>query len=176
MALGHEFAKFGTVGVLGIFVNFGVFNLCRGITRLPVVRCSVVATVVAIAFNYLGLRYFTYRDRDKGHRSREVVLFAVFSALGLVIENGVLYIATYGFGWGSPFQSNLFKFLGIGTATLFRFWAYRAWVFRTLPHHGRPPAEPEPPRTASGHAAAGHDVPAGPDPAAYRPETTAPPP
>ncbi|MFI0741567.1 GtrA family protein [Streptomyces sp. NPDC021100] len=171
LALGHEFAKFGTVGVLGIFVNFGVFNLCRGITRLPVVRCSVVATVVAIAFNYLGLRYFTYRDRDKSHRSREVLLFAVFSALGLVIENGVLYIATYGFGWGSPFQSNLFKFLGIGTATLFRFWAYRAWVFRTLPRHG--------PRHGRSHAAPDHDVPAGPagsDPAAYRPETTAPPP
>nr|WP_171170485.1 GtrA family protein [Streptomyces sp. I05A-00742] len=165
LALGQEFAKFGTVGALGILVNFGVFNLCRGITRLPVVRCSVVATVVAIAFNYLGLRYFTYRDRDKGRRSREVVLFAAFSALGLVIENGVLYIATYGFGWGSPFQSNVFKFLGIGTATLFRFWAYRAWVFRALPgggpRHGRP-----------------HDAPAGTpdDPAAYHPETTAPPP
>ncbi|MEV4439310.1 GtrA family protein [Streptomyces sp. NPDC049577] len=165
MALGREFAKFGTVGVLGIFVNFGVFNLCRGITGLPVVRCSVIATVVAIAFNYLGLRHFTYRDRDKGHRSREVLLFAGFSVIGLIIENGVLYVATYGFGWDTPFQSNLFKFLGIGTATLFRFWSYRAWVFRALPGHDprRPaPAHGEPSNSTS-------------NPAAYQPETTAPP-
>ncbi|GAA2925948.1 hypothetical protein GCM10020221_22370 [Streptomyces thioluteus] len=165
LALGREFAKFGTVGGIGIFVNFGVFNLCRGITRLPVVRCSVIATVVAIAFNYLGLRYFTYRDRDRGRPSREVALFAIFSAAGLVIENGVLYVATYAFGWDTPFQNNAFKFLGIGTATLFRFWAYRAWVFRIGPGRG--------PRHALRH-----DATAGsPDePAAYRPETTAPPP
>ncbi|GAA0434496.1 GtrA family protein [Streptomyces luteireticuli] len=165
LALGREFAKFGTVGGIGIFVNFGVFNLCRGITRLPVVRCSVIATVVAIAFNYLGLRYFTYRDRRRGTPGREVALFAAFSAAGLVIENGVLYVATYAFDWNTPFQNNAFKFLGIGTATLFRFWAYRAWVFRTGPGRGPRPAPC-------------HDAPAGHpgDPAAYRPETTAPPP
>ncbi|WP_372408000.1 GtrA family protein [Streptomyces luteireticuli] len=165
LALGREFAKFGTVGGIGIFVNFGVFNLCRGITRLPVVRCSVIATVVAIAFNYLGLRYFTYRDRRRGAPGREVALFAAFSAAGLVIENGVLYVATYAFDWNTPFQNNAFKFLGIGTATLFRFWAYRAWVFRTGPGRGPRPAPC-------------HDAPAGHpgDPAAYRPETTAPPP
>jgi putative flippase GtrA len=62
-----------------------------------------------------------------------MVLFLLFSAAGLVIENGVLYLATYGFGWDSPLQSNIFKFLGIGVATLFRFWSYRTWVFRALP-------------------------------------------
>ncbi|MEU1378020.1 GtrA family protein [Streptomyces triculaminicus] len=173
MALVHEFAKFGTVGGLGIFVNLGVFNICRGATGLPVVRCSVIATTVAIAFNYLGLRYFTYRDRDKSHRSREVFLFAAFSGVGLVIENGILYAATYGFGWASPFLSNVFKFVGIATATLFRFWSYRAWVFRALPGHV--------PRRASGRDAAagdGHGEPSNStsNPAAYQPETTAPPP
>ncbi|WP_435840882.1 GtrA family protein [Streptomyces cinnamoneus] len=165
LALGHEFAKFGTVGGLGIFVNLGVFNVCRGATGLPVVRCSVIATVVAITFNYLGLRYFTYRDRDKTRRSREVLLFAAFSGIGLVIENGVLYTATYGFGWRGPLLGNLFKFLGIGTATLFRFWSYRAWVFRALPGHGG--------RHGSRHGDPSNSA---SNPAAYQPETTAPPP
>ncbi|MEU2512630.1 GtrA family protein [Streptomyces syringium] len=168
LALGREFAKFGTVGGLGIFVNLAVFNLCRATTGLPVVRCSVIATLVAIAFNYLGLRYFAYRDRDKSRRSREIALFAVFSAVGLVIENGVLYIATYGFGWDTPFQSNLFKFLGIGTATLFRFWSYRAWVFRALPAH-----EPAEDGDGSPHGDPANST---SKPAAYHPETTAPPP
>jgi putative flippase GtrA len=129
----REVAKFGVVGVAGIFVNFGVFNLLRHGTSLPVVRASVIATVVAIAFNYVGFRYFTYRERDKNRRTRELGLFLAFSAVGLVIENGVLYAATYGFGWDSQLQSNIFKFLGIGVATLFRFWSYRTWVFRALP-------------------------------------------
>jgi putative flippase GtrA len=129
----HEVVKFGVVGGAGLLVNFLVFNLARHSTALPVVRASVVATVVSIAFNYVGFRYFAYRDRDRSGRTRELVLFLAFSAVGLVIENGVLYAATYGFGWDSPLQSNLFKFIGIGVATLFRFWSYRTWVFKALP-------------------------------------------
>jgi putative flippase GtrA len=129
----REVAKFGAVGGAGLLVNLAVFNLVRHMTELPVVRASVIATVVAIVFNYVGFRYFTYRDRDKSGRTKELTLFLLFSVVGLVIENGLLFTATYGFGWDSPLQSNVFKFVGIGIATLFRFWSYRTWVFRTLP-------------------------------------------
>lgn len=129
----REVAKFGAVGGAGLLVNLVVFNLVRNLTELPVVRASVIATVVAIVFNYIGFRYFTYRDRDKSGRTKELTLFLLFSVVGLVIENGILYAATYGFGWDSPLQSNIFKFVGIGIATLFRFWSYRSWVFKTLP-------------------------------------------
>ncbi|MGW0814055.1 GtrA family protein [Streptomyces viridiviolaceus] len=129
----REVVKFGAVGGAGVLVNLLVFNLVRHTTDLQVVRASIIATVVAIVFNYLGFRYFTYRDRDKSGRTREMSLFLLFSAVGLVIENGVLYTATYGFGWDSPLQSNIFKFVGIGLGTLFRFWSYRTWVFRALP-------------------------------------------
>lgn len=138
----REVAKFGAVGGAGVLVNLVVFNLVRHTTDLPVVRASVIATVVAIVFNYVGFRYFTYRDRDKSRRTREMTLFLLFSAIGLVIENGVLYTATYGFGWDTPLQNNVFKFLGIGIATLFRFWSYRSWVFRALPTQTPVPAGP----------------------------------
>ncbi|MFF4587662.1 GtrA family protein [Streptomyces sp. NPDC001388] len=131
--MARELVKFGAVGGAGVLVNLGVFNLVRHLTDLQVVRASVIATVVSIVFNYLGFRYFTYRDRDKSGRTKELTLFLLFSAVGLVIENGLLFAATYGFGWDSPLQSNVFKFLGIGVATLFRFWSYRTWVFRALP-------------------------------------------
>ncbi|MFF8944160.1 GtrA family protein [Streptomyces sp. NPDC014864] len=134
--LWRELAKFGAVGGAGLLVNLLVFNLVRHVTDLQVVRASVIATVVAIVFNYIGFRYFTYRDRDKSGRTKELTLFLLFSVVGLVIENGVLYLATYGFGWDSPLQSNVFKFLGIAVATLFRFWSYRTWVFRALPVRG----------------------------------------
>lgn len=154
--LGHvyrEIAKFGAVGAAGIVVNLAVFNLIERVWDLPTVRASVIATLVAIAGNYVGFRHFAYRDRDKGGRARELTLFLLFSAIGLVIENGVLYAATYGLGWDSRVQSNVVKFAGIGVATLFRFWSYRTWVFRALPEHApsAPPAESA--MAASRHAA-----------------------
>lgn len=146
--LAREVVKFGAVGGLGVLVNLGVFNLIRHTTDLQVVRAGVIATVVAIATNYLGFRYFTYRDRAQSGRTRELALFAAFSAIGLVIENGVLYTATYGFGWDGPLATNVFKFVGIATATVFRFWSYRTWVFKALPAPAAPAvavaAEPSP--------------------------------
>ncbi|MEV6511745.1 GtrA family protein [Streptomyces sp. NPDC051642] len=130
----REVAKFGMVGLSGFVVNLAVFNIVRTVAHWQTVRAGVVATACAIMGNYLGLRYFAYRDRgqeDNGGRKRELVLFLFFSAVGLVIENSVLYATTYGFGWDSPIATNVSKFLGIGVATLFRFWSYRTWVFRT---------------------------------------------
>ncbi|MFF2509194.1 GtrA family protein [Streptomyces sp. NPDC058067] len=131
--LGREVAKFGAVGALGTLVNFAVSNVLWHMTSLAAVRANIIATIVAIAFNYAGFRYFTYRDRDKSGRTKELTLFLAFSAVGLVIENGVLYAAIYGFGWDSSLQRNVFKFVGMGIATLFRFWSYRSWVFKALP-------------------------------------------
>lgn len=135
-ALTGEIARFAAVGGLGVVVNFAVFNVCHALTSLPVVRCGVIGTAVAVVVNYLGFRYFAYRDRDKRRPARQFTLFTGFSVIGLVIENGVLYAATYWFGWDTAVQSNLFKALGLALATAFRFAMYRTWVFRR-----RDPAE-----------------------------------
>jgi len=145
-----EIAKFGLVGASGFVVNLAVFNAIRTFTQWQTVRASVVATAVAILTNYLGLRYFTYRERtreDRGSRRKEMSLFLFFSAVGLVIENGVLYAATYGLGFDGTIANNVSKFVGIGIATLFRFWSYRTWVFRTAtpePATRSPRPTPEP--------------------------------
>lgn len=139
----REIAKFGLVGASGFVVNLGVFNIITGVAGWAPVRAGVLATAVAILTNYLGLRYFTYRDRDpaaRASRRREMTLFLFFSAIGLVIENGVLYVTTYGFGLDSTLATNVCKFLGIGVATLFRFWSYRTWVFRTVARRADHPA------------------------------------
>ncbi|MFF4210622.1 GtrA family protein [Streptomyces sp. NPDC001796] len=139
----REVAKFGLVGLSGFVLNLAVFNLIRSVAHWQTVRASVAATAVAIMGNYIGLRYFAYRDHGQGERSgqkKELGLFLFFSAVGLVIENSVLYVTTYAFGWDSTLANNICKFLGIGIATLFRFWSYRTWVFKTA---GRRPERTE---------------------------------
>ncbi|MCA6093653.1 GtrA family protein [Streptomyces sp. SCA3-4] len=133
--LAREIAKFGAVGAIGFVVNFIVFNICVHGFGLAVVRSGVIATAVAIGTNYIGNRYWTYRhDSDKNRRSRELSLFLLFSGIGLVIENGVLALSHYGLGLTTPLADNVAKnVIGLGLGTVFRFWSYRTWVFRTLP-------------------------------------------
>ncbi|GAA0475974.1 GtrA family protein [Streptomyces stramineus] len=132
--LAREIAKFGAVGAIGFVVNFIVFNICVHGFDLAVVRSGVIATAVAIGTNYIGNRHWTYRDCDRKRRSRELSLFLLFSGAGLVIENGILALSHYGFGFTSPLADNLAKnVVGLGIGTVFRFWSYRTWVFQALP-------------------------------------------
>lgn len=128
--LARELGKFGAVGALGFLVNVAVFNLCIHTFQLASVRSGVIATAVAIGTNYLGNRYWTYRRADKNRVRREVLLFLFFSGIGLVIENGMLALSHYGLGHTSPLADNISKnVIGLGIGTVFRFWAYRTWVF-----------------------------------------------
>ncbi|MFF7633777.1 GtrA family protein [Kitasatospora sp. NPDC008050] len=128
-----EVLKFAVVGLVGIVVNFGVSNAVIHATHWAPVRCSVIGTVVAILANYLGYRYWVYRDSDAASRRREITLFLVFSAIGLLIENGAVWFTTYTLAMTGTVAYNASKVAGTGVATLFRFFSYRTWVFKAMP-------------------------------------------
>lgn len=130
----QEVAKFGTVGAFGFLINVVVFNLCLQSFQLASVRSGVIATFVAVCFNYVGHRYWTYQHSDKSRVRREASMFLLFSGIGMVIENGVLALSHYGFGFTSSLADNIAKnVIGLGIASVFRFWSFRTWVFRTDP-------------------------------------------
>jgi putative flippase GtrA len=132
-ALTREIAKFGTIGVINLFVNLAVWNLLMlTVLRGGEVKAKVVATIVATTCAYFMNRHWTYRDRPKSTLHREYTLFFFFNLVGLVIEAGVIYAAKYGLDTTHILVLNLANGLGIGLGTIFRFWAYRTHVFK--PH------------------------------------------
>ncbi|WP_326692896.1 MULTISPECIES: GtrA family protein [unclassified Streptomyces] len=132
----RELAKFGAVGALGFLVNVAIFNLCIHTFQLAPIRSGVISQVVAIGTNYVGNRYWTYRHIDKSRVHRETSLFFLFSGIALVLENGILALSHYGFGYTSTLADNIAKnVIGLGIGTVFRFWSYRTWVFRVAAFH-----------------------------------------
>jgi putative flippase GtrA len=125
--LAAELAKFGAVGIVGIVVQLGTLPLWS--LALPATRATIAATLLAIGVNYIGYRYWVYRDADKQTRSREITLFLIFSGIGLVIQTGVVWCLTSSLHLDKGLPLMAFNLIGIGTATMFRFWAYRTFVF-----------------------------------------------
>ncbi|MFJ3302767.1 GtrA family protein [Streptomyces sp. NPDC086549] len=124
-----EVVKFGVVGGSGVLVNFLVFNLLlHGLGRRAMVA-TVLASCIAMATNYIGFRFFAYRDRAS-RTSRQIVLFFVFSGIGVVMESGLFYAGYHGLGLNGPFGANAVKALSIVLASAFRFLVYRTWVFQ----------------------------------------------
>ena len=127
--LAQEMAKFGAVGIVGVVIQMVALAALLDVMPGATVRANIIATLIAIGTNYIGYRYWVYRDADAKTRTREITLFLIFSGFGLVIQNAVLYALTYGLDMHQKSVALLFTMIGIGVATLFRFWAYRTFVF-----------------------------------------------
>lgn len=127
--LANELAKFGVVGIVGVVIQMVALAILLDAMPGATVRANIIATLIAIGTNYIGYRFWVYRDADAQTRTREITLFLVFSGIGLVIQNAVLYALTYGLDMHGKSVAMFFTVIGIGVATLFRFWAYRTFVF-----------------------------------------------
>ncbi|MFD9907460.1 GtrA family protein [Streptomyces sp. NPDC059063] len=131
-----ELVKFGVVGGSGVAVNFVVFNLLlHGMGSGPM-TATVLASVVAMGTNYLGFRFFAYRDRAT-RTKRQIALFFVFSGIGVAMETVLFYAAYHGAGMNGPLGSNVAKAQSIVLASAFRFLVYRTWVFQHRAAHPR---------------------------------------
>jgi putative flippase GtrA len=128
-----EVAKFGAVGLVNTVLDYAVLNLLLSIGPL---KAKVASTIVATTASYVMNRQWTYNNRDRAGVRREYVLFFALNLAGLAIQLAVLGVAKYGLGFtehgggDDRLALNLFNALGIAVAMVFRFWAYRTFVFK----------------------------------------------
>lgn len=143
-----EVAKFGTVGAVAFVVDVGLYNVLvfglpggdpGPLTDAPLLgkgASTSVATVVA----WSGNRWWTFRRRRRSAKAPEFFLFVVFNAVGLAIALAVLGVSRYVLGLDSQLADNVAgNGIGLVLGTMFRFWAYRRFVFRGHLETGRRP-------------------------------------
>ncbi|MDD9349009.1 GtrA family protein [Mumia sp.] len=130
-----EVARFGTVGLAGYVTDVVVFNLLRyagdpGVLEHKPVTAKILSVAVAMIVTYVGNRQWTWRGRSTRSVHREVVLFVVMNGIGMLIAVGCLAFSHYVLGLDSALADNISaNVVGLGLGTLFRFWAYRRFVF-----------------------------------------------
>jgi putative flippase GtrA len=135
----REGAKFLVVGGAGYVVDVAVFNLLRfgggeGVLYDKPLTAKACSVVVATLVTYAGNRAWTFRHRLRTGFAREYGLFFVLNGIGMAIALAVLAVSHYVLGFTSPLADNIAaNVIGLGLGTLFRFWAYRRWVFRAAP-------------------------------------------
>jgi putative flippase GtrA len=136
----HEAAKFGVVGLAGFIVSLGGADILHFDAGVGKYKAVIVATIAATVVTFLGNRYWAFRHRERVGMGRETVMFFVFNAIGLLIQLACVAIVADGAGLQGKVWYNLANLTGIGLGTLFRFWSYRKWVWRTQEPTGGVPA------------------------------------
>lgn len=135
-----EVARFLTVGGLGFIVDVGLFNLLRfegglgdgqGVLYDKPLTAKIISVVVATIVTYVGNRTWTWRHRERSGIVREYALFFVLNGIAMALSVTTLAISHYVLGFTSPLADNISaNVVGLALGTLFRFFAYRRWVFK----------------------------------------------
>lgn len=132
-----QLTRFGLVGLVGLGVDVGIFNLLRLTVLSPEslhegpVLAKVISTSIAIVVNWIGNRHWTFRGERKSHWVREGIEFGLVSVGGMLISLGCLWVSHYLLGFTSVIADNIAtNVIGLALGTAFRFTFYRAWVFK----------------------------------------------
>lgn len=141
-ARASELTRFGVVGVAGIVVNLGVFNLLRLGPLAPdatvageddrVVTAKVLATLASILFAWVAHRRWTYRGRARHRPARELVLFGVVNGAALAVEAAAVAISHHWWGFTGLVADNVASLVGIGLGTVTRYLGYGMFVFSAV--------------------------------------------
>jgi putative flippase GtrA len=124
-----ELARFGLVGATGAMIDLGGAAYLHGVVGIGPLSSKALSITVATVVTYLGSRFWTFRHRVNQHMLREGVLFAIFNGVGLTIAEVVIAATNYGLGLKSALAYNAASVVGTGLGTIFRYFAYKKWVF-----------------------------------------------
>ncbi len=129
----HEFAKFGIIGVGGLIITNVGYALLHSHGVGPV-SSATIATIIATIVAYIGNRYWSFAHRERTSVPREGLIFVVLNGIGLLIQDAVVAFNSYVLHLEHHKVAEFLALnIGIGLATIFRFWSYRKFVWRLSP-------------------------------------------
>jgi putative flippase GtrA len=125
-----ELAAFGFIGALAFAIDIGLFTWLTHGLHVGALKSKAVSAVVSTTFAYFGNRHLSFSHRARTSIGRETSFFFGINLVTLVFSELALALFIYPLGYGHRstmvFVVNL---LTIGLGTVFRFWAYKRFVF-----------------------------------------------
>ncbi len=141
----REMLKFGVVGAVAFVIDLGGYNLLvfgphllgmigegdtAGVLHDKPLTAKILSASVATLVAWLGNRLWTFRHRHQEMPAvHELALFVFFNLVAMVIGVVCLGFSRYVLDLDTQLADNVTNIVGIGIGTLFRFWAYRRFVF-----------------------------------------------
>lgn len=132
--LNSHISRFLGVGLLAYLINVGLFNflMITGILGHKPVTASVVSTLTSIIAAYYGNRFITFNGGDKELTERSWLKFFLVNLIALSFSALSLAFTHYVLGIRSLFIDNISaNVVGIALGTIFRYYAYNKFIFKT---------------------------------------------
>jgi putative flippase GtrA len=153
IAIKHrELVKFALVGGTTFVVDTAVFVALKTTVLEPKpVTAKIIAVLVATIVGYVLNREWSFRTRGGRERHHEAALYFAISGVGMAINAAPLWVSRYVLDLQVPNVSRFVmevadftsaQLVGTVLAMLFRWWAFRRYVFPDADARPRAPRVP----------------------------------
>ncbi len=122
-----QLLKFGVVGTIAFGIDYGLLMVLTQLVGMPPVPAAAISFVVSLVFNYLASMRFVFSHRDDLSRSREFLIFLVLSAVGLGINELIVWAGTSVLGTSALWVS-VTKFVATAVVMVWNFLSRRRWL------------------------------------------------
>ncbi len=138
--IGGEAAKFSAVNVVATIVAVALFNvLVHGLTAISrpgilngwPVTAWFLANCVGMGISFYGSRRYAFKNRQPTGPGGGALNYVVVNLASFVIPMGCLWVTRNIADWESALADNISaNVVGAVLGMLFRFWAFRRFVFK----------------------------------------------
>ena len=122
-----EISAFGLIGAIAFAIDLGVF---AWLSPHGAIKANLVSTTLSTTFAYFGNRYLSFSHRARTSVGRETAFFFGINVITLIFSAVCIAIFVYPLHYAHG-STTVFvvKIVTIGIGTIFRFWAYKRFVF-----------------------------------------------
>lgn len=89
-----QLMKFGVVGVIAFIIDYGLMVILTELLHMNYLISATLSFTVSVIFNYLASMRYVFRHKEGMSRTREFIIFVVLSAIGLGINDLIMWLGT----------------------------------------------------------------------------------
>lgn len=89
-----QILKFVIVGGVAFIIDYFVIVICKELIDLNVLLSAFFGFVISVIYNYLASIKWVFDVSDKNSKTRNFIIFIIFSIIGLLFTELIMWVGT----------------------------------------------------------------------------------
>ena len=86
--------RFGIVGGIATIIDFVFLYIFKEFLNFNVILANTLSFIISVTYNYIASITWVFDVNKNKNKNMQFILFIIFSVVGLIINNVILYILT----------------------------------------------------------------------------------
>lgn len=90
----NKIIKFSIVGGIATIIDFVFLYIFKEFLNFNIILANTLSFIISVTYNYIASITWVFDVNKNKNKNVQLILFIIFSVVGLIINNVILYILT----------------------------------------------------------------------------------